>query len=236
MIKGTLKSIAVALVAATVMIPSTSFASTPTGQNVSSHEFWDANEVAIFAELEADFRLLNPSTTDKQVEEYLKGVIHQAVINSDSDSATPEYLPYLVADLSDVEKALYWENKTVGDAVLLEALNAQTAAANTGLPGPHDGKQDAFRHAYWNALMLDAVGRYWATRWGTAHEDGAINQRAIERTMDLTNNERGRQAAEDVISVNWVVTDTELKNQVMWYLNNGKLVYIKNDLLVSSNT
>ena len=83
--------------------------------------------------------------------------------------------------------------------------------------------------------MLDEVGRYWATRWGNAHEDGATNQPAIERTMDLTNNERGRQAAEDVIAVHTIVTDTELKNQVIWYWDHGKLVYINsNNQLVAS--
>lgn len=94
---------------------------------------------------------------------------------------------------------------------------AKSVAESSGLDGAWNGKQDAFRHAYWNALMLDEVGRYWAERWGTAHEDGATSQPQIERTLDLTNNERGRQAAEDVIAVNWIVTDTELNNQVMWY-------------------
>jgi hypothetical protein len=60
--------------------------------------------------------------------------------------------------------------------------------------GVEDGHNDAFRHAYWNARMVQEYGADWAARFGTAHESLPGNS-ADREAMDLYNNEVGRQVA-----------------------------------------
>ncbi|MDT0222768.1 DUF6973 domain-containing protein [Gordonia sp. AC31] len=57
-----------------------------------------------------------------------------------------------------------------------------------------DGHGDAFRHAYWNALMTERFGEEWTERFATAHE-GLGGNPAHREAMDLFNNEVGRRVA-----------------------------------------
>lgn len=57
-----------------------------------------------------------------------------------------------------------------------------------------DNHQDAFRHAYWNALMTSQHGPEWTERFANAHESVAGNP-ALRETMDLYNNNIGRTIA-----------------------------------------
>ncbi len=63
----------------------------------------------------------------------------------------------------------------------------------------NDGKADAIRHAYWNALNKDDMGDNFATILANAHEYGATKPAFVsqafwdlQRTMDLNNNIVGR--------------------------------------------
>lgn len=58
----------------------------------------------------------------------------------------------------------------------------------------NDNHNDAFRHAYWNALMTRKYGEAWAEDYATAHEQLPGNPPARE-AMDLYNNEVGRRIA-----------------------------------------
>jgi hypothetical protein len=55
----------------------------------------------------------------------------------------------------------------------------------------HNGKGDAFKHAYWSALMTFYQTETWAKALGNAHEARPHNP-ALERRMDLHNNAVGR--------------------------------------------
>ncbi|WP_164020719.1 DUF6973 domain-containing protein [Pyxidicoccus trucidator] len=55
----------------------------------------------------------------------------------------------------------------------------------------HNGKGDAFKHAYWSALMTFYHSELWAKALGNAHEARPKNPK-IERRMDLHNNAVGR--------------------------------------------
>jgi hypothetical protein len=57
-----------------------------------------------------------------------------------------------------------------------------------------DGKADAFRHAYWNALMARRVSPAFAELFASAHEVGSSNTPAAS-AMDLHNNAFGRAFA-----------------------------------------
>ncbi|MFG1793692.1 DUF6973 domain-containing protein [Nocardia sp. NPDC049149] len=58
----------------------------------------------------------------------------------------------------------------------------------------NDDHNDAFRHAYWNALMTRKYGADWAKRYATAHE-GIPGNPPEREAMDLYNNEVGRNIA-----------------------------------------
>ena len=58
----------------------------------------------------------------------------------------------------------------------------------------NDGHGDAFRHAYWNALMTKEFGEDWTKAYTTAHE-GLGGNPANREAMDLYNNEVGRRVA-----------------------------------------
>jgi hypothetical protein len=62
--------------------------------------------------------------------------------------------------------------------------------------GQEDGHGDAFRHAYWNALMVRKYGPDWARQFATAHERLPGNP-ADREAMDLFNNEVGRRIASE---------------------------------------
>ncbi len=82
-----------------------------------------------------------------------------------------------------------------------------------------NGAGDAFRHAYWNALMVRAVGSDLAERFADAHEEDP-GQPDEQRRMDLHNNEVGRRIGriwnrcpEDVVA-----------GEVVRALNSGQLI------------
>lgn len=58
----------------------------------------------------------------------------------------------------------------------------------------NDGHNDAMRHAYWNALMTKKYGVDFARDFTTAHE-GQPGNPQVRETMDLYNNEVGRNIA-----------------------------------------
>lgn len=145
-----------------------------------------------------------------------------AFIDRDGEEeARPEELVY--AALNPVD-ALQVRNNS---------LKAFQAAQNSGLPNPRDGLQDAFRHAYWNALNARDIGADNATPFATIHETGMTNPAndpsspeydpvAIE--MDLFNNDIGRKIG----AFNPDATDEELAALVMQALANGELKVITN--------
>lgn len=95
--------------------------------------------------------------------------------------------------------------------------------------GREDGHNDAFRHAYWNALMTSHLGEEFATAFGTAHE-GVEGNPADQEAMDLFNNELGRRIAtehpdasdEELVDL---IFDAIKSGEAMVIDANGELVY-----------
>jgi len=78
-----------------------------------------------------------------------------------------------------------------------EALeNVATEQAENLFPGKdqHDNHADAFRHAYWNALLTREYGEQFAAEFTVAHERKP-GDNALREAMDLYNNEVGRRIA-----------------------------------------
>ena len=85
----------------------------------------------------------------------------------------------------------------------------------------NDGHRDAFRHAYWNALLTKEFGAEWTTQFTTAHEALPGNT-AVREAMDLYNNEVGRQIALNSPST----TKKELAALVSEAVTNGEVVVV----------
>lgn len=85
----------------------------------------------------------------------------------------------------------------------------------------NDGHRDAFRHAYWNALMTREYGEEWANKFASLHEGVPGSQYARE-AMDLYNNEVGRRIAVE----NPDATKEQLAELVQGAAVNGNLLVL----------
>lgn len=85
----------------------------------------------------------------------------------------------------------------------------------------NDGHRDAFRHAYWNALMTREFGAEWTQQFATAHE-GLPGNPADREAMDLYNNEVGRQIA----LANPNASPEELATLVQQAVTDGRMVVL----------
>ena len=105
----------------------------------------------------------------------------------------------------------------------------QIDAQGRAIRGGDDGHNDAFRHAYWSALMTRHFGENFAASFATAHE-GVPGNPAAREAMDLYNNEIGRRIAtehpaasdEDLARL---VHDAVMKGQMIVIDPNGNLAF-----------
>ncbi|UVJ39247.1 WXG100 family type VII secretion target [Arthrobacter sp. CJ23] len=93
-------------------------------------------------------------------------------------------------------------------------------------PDQNDDQNDAFRHAYWNALMVKEYGAEWAEDYATAHEQLPGNP-APREAMDLYNNEVGRNVA----IAHPDASAEELADLIEQAVKNGDTVVVGQDLL-----
>ncbi len=97
--------------------------------------------------------------------------------------------------------------------------------------GSRDGHSDAFRHAYWNAMLANRFGQEWTEQYTTAHERVSTSAAAAE-AMDLYNNEVGRRIAADHPDAG----PQELRDLVDEAMRRGELVVVdSHGQLVRSN-
>lgn len=98
--------------------------------------------------------------------------------------------------LNDAERKLCSETaKTcaqIGWFALRASLKADSAAA-TSNTSPYDNIYDAWRHAYWMALVRRHYGVLLTRAWGAAHETTPGSR--TQMCMDLHNNKVGEQIA-----------------------------------------
>ena len=87
----------------------------------------------------------------------------------------------------------------------------------------YNGKGDAFRHAFWNALSTVRIGESLTEQLTTAHEDRSAPpgypaaDYAKETQMDLYNNARGREIAYGS-GLLWQLVKTAKENGELRYL------------------
>jgi outer membrane protein OmpA-like peptidoglycan-associated protein len=70
--------------------------------------------------------------------------------------------------------------------------DAFAAAGRSGLPGPHLGPQDAFRHCFASCCLTQAAGASQAEKFGTGHGNSNPSSIPFDDQMDLHDNSIGR--------------------------------------------
>ena len=103
-------------------------------------------------------------------------------------------------DLLGLAAGDFWDVRTYlpdleGARRIAEEVGRKEAPA-TGLPGAHNGPQDAWRHAEWNQRMVEEIGQGTALIASYGHElEEIFDQPFNELLMDLHNNREGRRIA-----------------------------------------
>lgn len=197
----------------------------------------EANDVMYLAERARTYAETHPQANLDELNRYFKQELrtnYKSKIDLIEQSIYP--LPVSMPDLNPLEKALYDSNPYYGT---LSLADGQTAMLETDKRYTDEsetrGYGDAFQHAFWNAMMVNSTSVDWATKWATAYEDGAAYNPQLDKTMDLTNNSRGRE-----IGINNGTLPryyvSSLLPKVMAAVDAGKKVIIVYNQLVSSNS
>ncbi|MFC8529631.1 DUF6973 domain-containing protein [Nocardia sp. NPDC057227] len=152
---------------------------------------------------------------------------------TDPDSAVGQMLSSMGIDPKEI---------TAGEAEMLSKLNLHGVVAATAIEqlasdggkevfagemrdgGVGDGHADAFRHAYWNAMLTKEFGAEWTEAFATAHErtDDPARTHATAEAMDLFNNEVGRRIATE----NPTASNPELYDLVKQAVLDGRTVVV----------
>jgi len=145
---------------------------------------------------------------------------NSSVQNSTSNiPGTPEF--------HDLLLSRFWD----APFVLLDMAAAQNTTPTYYLPssggiygsgGNHLCNGDAFRHAYWNALMVRSIGFNAAALFATAYE-GQIDPNDLDQKMDLLNNEIGRLDGSRYRDLSF----SELQERIMVRISLGYYIRMK---------
>ncbi len=107
-------------------------------------------------------------------------------------------------ELEGLESSAEWRwsfwNPSAAITIKINAEEAFKHAEISGYTGATDGKQDAFRHAFWNALNRVELGYSTAKEYGDLHEDSNNpNADPVAVEMDKYNNMVGRNIASEYL-------------------------------------
>jgi len=144
---------------------------------------------------------------------------NEFIINSGNlniDEQTPNAIEAALFALYPDQAILHIQNS-------ITALNkAEELVTNETLTGIEDGKADAFRHAYWNALGTAEFGSDLMKAFADAHEWG---ETGLAVTMDFHNNHKGR-----IIGGNYndFTSDSVISTAILQSVYTGNLKYINN--------
>ncbi|HYX39836.1 MAG TPA: hypothetical protein VE954_42615, partial [Oligoflexus sp.] len=140
-----------------------------------------------------------------------------------------EFLPSH-AKLNDAEKSLFNGSPWRG----LRVINAGRLASNSSFElyseGHWNGNADAYRHCYWNNLMVMHTDQDFAKAWGNAHEENPNNP-PLEKWMDISNNNDGRRLAANHRSD----SDKERSSRCLQGVINKRLVRIVDGKIVPTD-
>ncbi|GAA5094841.1 DUF6973 domain-containing protein [Nocardia iowensis] len=159
-----------------------------------------------------------------------KDIMRRYQVTPDPDGMVKYPINPLLRPFVDEQRVTVTEAKMLdklglpGQLKMKDIRGDAFSEANKRFPGygVSDNHNDAFRHAYWNALMTREYGADWTKRFATAHERVPGNQPEQE-AMDLHNNEVGRKIA----SANPNASPEQLAGLVEKAVKNGETVVVQ---------
>lgn len=179
-----------------------------------------------FADIRADFEGNNKPMTDDAVKKEIVKRINKK-IKDGVPGVTASYTVFGMnlnpSELMLVSLFPSDAAKAYGDAVAAGSAAESLYQSYT----LYQGNGDAFRHTYWNGLMGLDIGRLQAQAFADAHE--AQTPEGIDKTMDLNNNQTGRNLSK-------YCTRTTLQSNVINYVNNGWLHRIVDGVLTVTDS
>ncbi|MDQ3579802.1 MAG: wnt family protein [Actinomycetota bacterium] len=207
-------------------------------QRILSGEINDAGATTLEAAATAgEDRVVN--------EQRHRDLLAEYQVRTDETTMWPTGVAGWVAELRGIPQ----ERLTVTEAAMLDDLQARkglvglqefgdirqealhAAQGKFEGKGLTDGHADAFRHAYWNALMTQRYGEQWASEFASAHERNPASHH-VPVGMDLHNNEVGREIAR----ANPDAGPEKLASLVEQAVKDGRMVVIdSSDTLVPAN-
>jgi hypothetical protein len=198
---------------------------------ISNLTWQDLEHIFSLAEV---FMNENPRATEDEIDGFIKNEMI-GLSSEKQNVSTPDYvtggavLP--AAFLALTFSLAFAAIDVFNDAML---ARSRTDYFYVVCPIEHEHWQtngDAFRHAYWNALMVRSVGAFTADLFATAYESGT-NSSGIDKQMDLINNDRGREDGKAFSNL----TKDQLAYRIMTHVSHGHYVRIKNNKLVKTCT
>lgn len=192
-----------------------------------------------------NFKDSNPGATEDELDEIATDFYIEAY-NDKLNTINPSgYYDELLEDatgMNSQELALAKSYPSDLPAVYLTSKLANAEATRRYNSGAFLGNQDAFRHASWNALLVQRfyrLGKGTVTEvtaktkmWTDAHENGAKNSGGLstsqfsqDKTMDLLNNAAGRELTQTYYDS----SEYLIFERVQYYVDNGLCKKIKTD-------
>jgi len=172
----------------------------------------------------------SPKATDEEIEEYIRSEIIVLSIEIQTSNSTKGYTMFGKTLTNDEFWLFFWHpiigSKSFADSLLAKAKTDYFY----GDPYAWQTNGDAFRHGYWNALMVRSIGAYWAEQFATAHESEETN--LLDKEMDLTNNAIGRTDGTHFGHM----TKDQMAYQIVTRVSAGHYVRIVNNNLVQTNS
>jgi ankyrin repeat protein len=138
---------------------------------------------------------------------------------------------YLPMKLNKIELELQEENPRLFQKNLQAANLAGTEAFARYFKEGNGDNSDAYRHAYWAAVLQKYAGNDAAKKYLDAHENGDKDNNPLSKEMDLFNNSVGMEISRSNPNKNL----DQLAFEVQMALNQGRLRQIKDKKLVPTD-
>lgn len=194
----------------------------------------------IYEELESDIK--NDKYTDQELNQIaakkIKNSLKSKKVNLKSEVSLLSYEIPGFGELTAKEVELAKKHPIEFTNYGATAIQAKNESEKYyGSSQLYQGNGDAFRHSFWNALMVvyfsDSAGPMYgverATVWANAHEQYSSG---LDKEMDLMNNEIGRYYA----YTNYTYTATQFSSGLRKMVSQGTMARIVKGNLVATNS
>lgn len=199
----------------------------------------DYSDVERYLAILEIYKSEHPNASVEELDDFLsvemgKELLTGISTQSEISPMSADDLPYVTDVLNAKEKVVFNSNKVYGLNALVAGQKAKSYSKSIYTTGSlSNGNGDAYRHILWNTLMRNYTTKAYAEKFATAHEEGTANNPAIQKQMDLYNNEIGRGLT---FNNSGSYGDLAAMTVVQKAVDGGKGKRISNNKLVATNS